>query len=192
MSRRAPGSGSLRIIGGQWRRRVLRFDAALAIRPTPDRVRETLFNWLAPVIDGARCLDQFAGTGALGLEALSRGAEHAQFVDRSPEALAAIRSHAEVLGAEQRIATVCADAAAYLRGGGPRFDLVFVDPPYADRLITGLLPALAERLSPGALVYCEFDRDGEPQPGEDWTWHRRARAGRVSYGLIQRATGDSA
>ncbi len=181
--------GRVRIIGGRWRRRVLRFDPALGIRPTPDRVRETLFNWLQPMIDGARCLDLYAGTGALGLEALSRGAEHLVCVDRDPRALRRIGEHARALGAAEAVDTVCGDALASVRGDRCRYDLVFIDPPYASSPFEPLLPALEPRLAPGALVYLEADIDSPPALPAHWAWYRQARAGRVSYGLAR--PGDS-
>lgn len=119
MSRRLPGhkaggSGRFRIIGGRWRGRRLLFPDTGSLRPTPDRVRETLFNWLSPLIEGARCLDLYAGSGALGLEALSRGAAECVFVERDAGALKAIRAHALDLGVEGAC-FVNADALSYLR-----------------------------------------------------------------------------
>ena len=126
---RSSGTGRFRIIGGSWRSRRLPVPADAEVRPTPDRVRETVFNWLAPVIEGARCLDLYAGSGALGLEALSRGAAEVTFVDRAP----AVRRHIEdclrLLDCDRGV-TVCRDALAYLGGAPARFDIVFVDPPY--------------------------------------------------------------
>lgn len=183
--RRAPGS--VRIIGGRWRRRVLRFPAQCDIRPTPDRVRETLFNWLAPIIDGAVCVDLFAGTGALGLEALSRGASRAVFVDRDARVLDAIGGHAEQLGCSGQVQLLCADAFTLSARQLPCADLVFVDPPFADAPYARLWGLLSRCLAPRGMVYLESETGREPTLPDGWGWHRRARAGRVSYGLAMRA-----
>jgi 16S rRNA (guanine966-N2)-methyltransferase len=176
--------GSVRIIGGEWRRRRIEVPAGVDIRPTPDRVRETLFNWLAPVLPGASCLDLYAGTGALAFEALSRGAARAVLVERDRRAVAALESARDVLGAEATI--VNDDALAWLaRSGHEPFDIVFVDPPYADAVepLWSLLPAV---LGPGARVYLERERgDAWPgPPGLEWT--RRGTAGAVAFGLAER------
>ena len=146
MRRRPRGySDSFRIIGGQFRGRRLGFPPLPGLRPTPDRVRQTLFDWLAPLIHGARCLDLFAGSGALGLEALSRGAAAVTFVEREPEALAAIRDHLTTLGASAE--TCLGDALSVLPtldvGQKGRFDVVFVDPPFDAGLASAALAALA-------------------------------------------------
>ncbi|MEY4761500.1 MAG: hypothetical protein RLZZ200_1356 [Pseudomonadota bacterium] len=177
----------LRIIGGSNRGRKLRFPEGVAIRPTPDRVRETLFNWLQPVIHGARCLDLFAGSGALGLEALSRGASRAVFVDASREAIAAIRGTAAQFGA-QGAECVQADALAFLKNPGGPFDVVFLDPPFD----TGLLEAAMKRLAgagclaEGAFVYVELPR-ASPLPvlPAGWQPHRDGKAGEVAYHLFR-------
>jgi 16S rRNA (guanine966-N2)-methyltransferase len=134
-------NNQFRIIAGRWRRRRLRFPADGGVRPSPDRVRETLFNWLMPVIAGARCLDLFAGSGALGLEALSRGAAEAVFVEREPRLAAAIESHLRVLDAAGG-RVVVADALAWLAAPASTFDIVMLDPPFA----SGLLAPACERL----------------------------------------------
>ena len=151
--------GELRIIGGVWRSRRIRFPGDPGLRPTPDRVRETLFNWLGPWVEGRRVLDLFAGSGALGLEALSRGAAEAVFVERSRVAADALRANATALGASGAT-VVCNEALDFLRRerreeGG--FDLVFIDPPYASDLAR---PALERLLSghilrEGGYVYLE-------------------------------------
>jgi 16S rRNA (guanine966-N2)-methyltransferase len=175
--------GSVRIIAGEWRGRRLRVAEGTDVRPTPDRVRETLFNWLQPVIDGARCLDLFAGTGALGFEALSRGAAEVWLVERDPALVAALASQAETFGARPRV--IRQDVAALLRGEpGARFDVVFLDPPYAVP-VEPLLEQLPPWLAPAACVYVERPRvPGLPsvQGGE---WLKRSHAGAVEYGLLQ-------
>lgn len=171
----------VRIIGGAWRRRVIRFPAGEAVRPTPDRVRETLFNWLGQDLAGRRCLDLYAGTGALTLEAASRGAELAVAVDRNPALIAALRATGRALGAVALEAHV-AEASAYLAREERRFDVIFLDPPYGEDPWSWLLPACAERLAEGGFVYAEADHAIAPAAG--LVLHRRDRAGLVHYHLL--------
>src|SRR6184192_669504 len=134
--KRAGRARVVRIIGGTWRGRKVRFPASAAIRPTPDRVRETLFNWLGTRTPGARALDLFAGSGALGLEALSRGASHVTFVEQDEAAVRELRARL----AEWQAGDACvmrADALRYLAGEARPFDLVFLDPPFASELLGG-------------------------------------------------------
>lgn len=183
-------SGELRIIGGAWRSRRIRFPAGPQLRPTPDRVRETLFNWLGRGIEGRRVLDLFAGSGALGLEALSRGAAEAVFVERSRVAADALKANAAALGAIG--ATVaCTGALDFLDRAGGEFDLVFIDPPYASALARPALEGLLSGhfLRQGGYVYLEEDvhagsagASGVP-PG--LTVDREVRAGTV-YGRLLR------
>ena len=177
----------LRIIAGRWRGRRLRFPAAGAIRPTPDRVRETLFNWLRDRVAGARCLDLYAGSGALGLEALSRGAASVAFVDADAAAVGALRALLAEWGAAG--ATVeRVDALRFLAGVARPFDIVFLDPPFA----AGLLGPSCERLqaggwlAPGARVYIEHTRR-EPLPvlPAGWRELRSGTAGEVGYHLYE-------
>ena len=179
----------LRIIGGAWRGRKLQFPDVAGLRPTADRVRETLFNWLQPSIAGARCLDLFAGSGALGLEALSRGAAEVVFVDRDPCAVEQIKSHINTLSA-QGAQTVCRDGLAYLRGSARPFDIVFLDPPYHQDLLRDCVQSLASQdwLAHGAAIYLESESDltGLLLP-EHWQLIRHKRAGQVHYGLAQLA-----
>jgi 16S rRNA (guanine966-N2)-methyltransferase len=182
-------ANTVRIIGGQWRSRRIRFPSVAALRPTPDRVRETLFNWLAGVVGGAACLDLFAGSGALGLEALSRGAREVVFVEREPRAAAALRATLAALGA--RGATVTeADAFRYL-GGAPRpFDVVFLDPPFAEGRLGDLCTLLEDGgwLARRAYVYLEgAARDGLPPLPPRWEAVRQTRAGEVLGVLARRA-----
>lgn len=187
MSRGAKGSsGQLRIIGGQWRGRKLRFRAAPGLRPTTDRVRETLFNWLAADIAGARCLDLFAGSGALGLEALSRGAGHCDFVDRASRALEDIAGHLGTLGAEERGDCHSMPAGQFLRQHRGPWDIVFLDPPFGAELLAPAVAALDDsHLAAGALVYIETGlRDVPPPLPPHWAPHRDKRAGDVRYRLF--------
>jgi 16S rRNA (guanine966-N2)-methyltransferase len=177
----------LRIIGGRHRGRRLRFPAGVAIRPTPDRVRETLFNWLQPRIAAARVLDLFAGSGVLGLEALSRGAAHVTFVERDRRAAAAI----EALAREWRepaVSVETGDALAWLaRAKVAPFDLVFLDPPYdADLLVPAAAALVAGNLlAADARIYVEH-RAREPLAGlpDAWQGIRDGRAGEVGYHLF--------
>jgi 16S rRNA (guanine966-N2)-methyltransferase len=178
----------LRIIGGRWRGRKFRFPA-LDIRPTPDRVRETLFNWLQPRIQGAYCLDLFAGSGALGLEALSRGAAGVVFVDQQRAATAAIAAllhewHGD--GTASGGVIVCDEAQRYLSASAPRtFDLVFLDPPFAAKQLTALGAALSRGwLAPDARIYLErARRDPLPAVPAPWQELRAGTAGEVGYYL---------
>ena len=183
------GIRQLRIIGGRLRGRRWQFADDPAIRPTPDRVRETLFNWLQPVIDGARCIDLFAGSGALGLEALSRGASAVLFVDRSAAAVKALRAVTEQWGVQGARFQVD-DAIQALRGAGGPWDVVFLDPPFAAGLALGTLRALAAEgvLARGALVYLEVPaNDPLPPLPAGWSVHRQGRAGEVGYHLLSTA-----
>jgi len=173
--------GSVRIIGGIWRSRRIRIADGLTLRPTPDRVRETLFNWLGTRLAGARCLDLFAGTGALGFEALSRGASRAVLVESDAATAEALHRHQRELGATVEI--ICADAGEYLsRSGIGPFDIVFVDPPYSNP-VTGVLEALVPALAPGARLYLERERGSSWPETAGFEWLRRATAAGVEYGL---------
>ena len=173
----------MRIIGGRWRGRRLTVPDLPGLRPSPDRVRETLFNWLAASVDGSRCLDLFAGTGALGLEAASRGAAAVTLVENSPRAAAALRQHAQILDPGV-VEVVTADASVWLQGPAHAFDIVFLDPPFGQ----GLLPRCCELLSghgwlaPNAYVYTETELDELDLP-EGWRRVRSGQAGSVRYHL---------
>jgi 16S rRNA (guanine966-N2)-methyltransferase len=175
--------GRIRIIAGDWRGRRIEIPEGTAVRPTPDRVRETLFNWLQPFIDGARCLDLYAGTGVLGFEALSRGAAAVWFVEQDATLAAALRATASMLGAKPEI--VRRDALAFLRElPVAQFDVVFLDPPYAAPL-EPLLELLPAWLRPRALVNVERPRsEGLPAVARA-QWRKRSFAGAVEYGLLR-------
>jgi 16S rRNA (guanine966-N2)-methyltransferase len=175
--------GSVRIIAGEWRGRRIAIAEGTPVRPTPDRVRETLFNWLAPWLEGARCLDLYAGTGVLGFEALSRGAAEVCFVEQDPALAAALRATAVKLGVEPTI--VRRDALAFLREpASARFHVVFLDPPYVQPLepLLDLLPAWLEPL---ALVYVERPRSSSLPNVTGAEWLKRSYAGAVEYGLLR-------
>jgi len=176
--------GKLRIIGGDWRSRIVEFEAAAGVRPTPDRVRQTLFDWLAPDIAGARCLDLFAGSGALGLEALSRGAQHVTFVESGTRQAGMIRSALDKLEAAARADVRQEDARSFLkRAPASRFDAVFLDPPFDSGLLEPALAALPPHLAPGAQVYVEWLARSPLALPAGFTLSREKQAGQVSYGL---------
>lgn len=183
------GQGQLRIIAGEWRSRRLGFPDAPGLRPTPDRVRETLFNWLAPYIEGAKVLDAYTGSGALYLEALSRGAGDSVALDSNPAAIASLRQNLETLRCP-RGQVIQTDAQRYLQGE-PKlaFDLVFLDPPFNQGLLPTTCALLEERqwLAENAWIYTESETPPSTLqlPG-NWRLHREKKAGQVYYALWQR------
>jgi 16S rRNA (guanine966-N2)-methyltransferase len=181
-------ANALRIIAGEWRGRKIRFPGVPGIRPTPDRVRETLFNWLSAIVPGSRCLDLFAGSGALGLEALSRGAAAVTFVERDRDAARSLRETAAQL-ASQRALVVEADALAWLRGAPVAHDVVFLDPPFGSDLLSQAMERLESGgwLKPGGYIYIELPaKQGQPALPAGWMPHRSGRAGAVGYHLARR------
>jgi 16S rRNA (guanine966-N2)-methyltransferase len=184
----------LRIIGGTWRGRRVKFPDVAAIRPTPDRVRETLFNWLQHDIAGRRCLDLFAGSGALGLEALSRGAAHVVFVDREHQAIEQLSDTLAMLRAEGAMLEQ-RDALRFLEGEPRPFEIVFLDPPFDNDLLPAVCRTLEERgwLAPGAFIYLEAPAHrGAPQLPATWNLLKSGRAGEVGYHLARRGPSRSA
>lgn len=179
--------GTVRIIGGDWRGTKLPVADLDGLRPTADRVRETLFNWLQPILPGARVLDLFAGTGALGLEAVSRGAREAVLVERDPALVAGLRAIAAKLPGGARVHVANEDALAWLRRTPEPFDLAFVDPPFAADLWAPVLAALAPLLAADAWLYVESPADAAPDPGAGWRLHREGRTRDVRYALLRRA-----
>jgi 16S rRNA (guanine966-N2)-methyltransferase len=171
----------VRIIGGQYRRRLLDFPESAGLRPTPDRVRETLFNWLGQDLPGWTCLDLFAGSGALGFEAASRGAARVVMIERDRAALEALEANRRLLGAGG-VDILRGDALAWLAGNRETFDLVFVDPPFDSGLAGPVLADLPRHLKPGALVYVEQGGEVAPPPG--FIIHRSGRAGRSHFALL--------
>lgn len=174
--------GQLRIIGGAWRSRRIAIAERPGLRPTPDRVRETLFNWLGQTLSGESCIDLYAGSGALGFEAASRGAGRVVMVERDPIVLAALERNRALLGA-LTVEVVRDSALEYLRRSTERFDLVFADPPFREDPWSELLGVLPARLAPGARVYVEAANPLEARP--PWSELRRSRAGQVSYQLLE-------
>ena len=174
----------LRIIGGRWRGRKIRFPRAAELRPTPDRVRETLFNWLGQDLSGRTTLDAFAGSGALSFEALSRGAILAVAIERDAALVRALRASAEKLGTTA-LESHCAEALAFLSRDRRSYDVIFLDPPFAYDAWDRLLPAVAARLAVGGRLYAEANRPIEAAEGLELL--RRDKAGRVHYHLLRRA-----
>lgn len=175
----------IRIIGGEWRSRRIEVPEAIGLRPTPDRVRETLFNWLGQDLSGMRCLDLFAGSGALGFEAASRGAETVVMVEAASQALAHLRHTASILRSNQ-IRIQGGDALRFLGATQERFDVVFLDPPYNQGWIERLAPKLETVLAEGARVYVESER--EITSLGNLTSVKSARAGQVHYQLLCAST----
>ncbi|MEN8177987.1 MAG: 16S rRNA (guanine(966)-N(2))-methyltransferase RsmD [Pseudomonadota bacterium] len=178
----------VRIIGGSHRGRKLEFPDLPGLRPTGDRIRETLFNWLQPCIQGARCLDLFAGSGALGLEAASRGAGEVLMLDQAPQVISQLQQHKKQLGLEQ-IGIVRADVMSWLDGDPRPFDIVFLDPPFTADLLMAVCEKLDTNgwLAEGARVYLEDDA-GRSFDRLPWGWSllQEKRAGQVRFGLARR------
>ena len=180
--------GRLRIVAGKWRSRLLEIATAPGLRPTSERIRETLFNWLAPSIHGAHCLDLFAGTGALGLEALSRGAAETVFVEKSAVAVKTLRNNIATLNATAAM-VYNTDAFKYLSGTRPdKFDIVFLDPPFAADMLGDVCRVLSEAsiLNVNAQIYIEEERDSPAvELPADWNVIKSKHAGNVRYSLLR-------
>jgi 16S rRNA (guanine966-N2)-methyltransferase len=179
--------GKLRIIGGSLRGSRIDVPNLPGLRPTPDRVRETLFNWLAPVIEGATCLDLYAGTGALGIEALSRGAATVDFVETDSGLVSLLRANLDRL--KQNAQVHRHDAMQFLGTSRARYDIIFLDPPFTANLWTNAAQALEEHrlLSPHALIYVESPSQDIPTFPDNWILHREGRAGAVRSALYRHA-----
>ncbi len=189
--RMSAAAGSVRIIGGQWRGTKLPVADAPGLRPTSDRVRETLFNWLQPHLAGARVLDLFAGSGALGLEALSRGAREAFLVERDRTLAETLRASVQRLQAEGRAHVVTADALAWLQAPlHGRFDIVFVDPPFGAALWPQALERLPPWLAAEAWLYLETPLGASVDAGPAWVAHREGTTREVRYALYRRRAED--
>ena len=180
-------ANQLRIIAGRWRGRKLSFAPVPGLRPTSDRVRETLFNWLDPFIQGARCLDLFAGSGALGIEAASRGAAEVVMVDHDAVVVATLREQLQQLefsGAR----LVQQDVNRWLTGKAEAFDIVFLDPPFRENRLPACIGLLENNgwLAAGARVYIEAERTYTPELPDSWELYRSKSAGQVGYHLAKR------
>jgi 16S rRNA (guanine966-N2)-methyltransferase len=185
------GRNSLRIIGGGWRGRRVTFPDLPGLRPTPDRVRETLFNWLQHSIVDTRCLDLFAGSGALGIEALSRGAGSVVFVEQAQAAARGLVAELNRLGGTRKATVVEMGASRYLRSrpaAAEAFDVVFLDPPFGRDALTEFVPLLdaGDWIKPGGLVYLENERAaGAPTLPAHWQLLKSKSAGEVGYHLAR-------
>ena len=176
--------GKVRIIGGQWRSRLLVFPELSDLRPTSDRVRETVFNWLGQDLSGLSCLDLFAGSGALGFEAASRGAALVVMVDADAKVYRALRENKEKLQATQ-VELVMMNALNFMNSDTRKFDVIFLDPPYRLALLPELLPLLPSHLAEGGLVYAESQSTWIAD--QQWHVRRSAKAGIVHYQLLELA-----
>ncbi len=181
-------TGTLRIIGGQWRSRRLSFSAVDGLRPTTDRVRETLFNWISPVITGAHCLDLFTGSGALGLEALSREAGSVTFIDQSSAATRSLKQNLHLLQANNAD-VINTDAIKWLTATTPLspYNIVFIDPPFRCGLVYKCIEQLQSKplLTSGSYIYIEIEKEAiRPQTPANWQLHREKEAGQVRYMLF--------
>ena len=181
MGARPVQSNSVRIIGGEYRSRILRFPESSGLRPTPDRVRETLFNWLGQRLHGLTCLDAFAGSGALGFEAASRGAARVLMLERDARVLAALRQNAGLLQAGT-VEILQIDALSYLAGPGEAFDVIFLDPPFDRNLLEPALRSAATRLRPGGKIYAESPVSMRP---DGLSILRQGRAGLAHFCLLE-------
>jgi len=176
------GRNHVRIIGGEWRSRIISFPSRPDLRPTPDRVRETVFNWLGQDLTGKSCLDLFAGSGALGFEAASRGAARVVLIERDAVALKALTDNARVLGAFG-VEVKHADALEFLRDDKAHYDVVFIDPPFRAEYLPRVFAALSQRLATGAMVHVEAPHMHAAAPG--FEVRRSGRAGAVTHQLLK-------
>ncbi|MCX7193436.1 MAG: 16S rRNA (guanine(966)-N(2))-methyltransferase RsmD [Proteobacteria bacterium] len=179
--RKEPDINKVRIGGGELRSRIITFPDAEGLRPTPDRVRETLFNWLGQTLYGRNCLDLFAGSGALGIEAASRGAEHVLMVEKSPVVFRALRENVRKLECAN-ISLRHQDGLEFIFRDAKRYDVIFLDPPFQSDYLLKLLEILPQRLNDSGVVYVESGAEVEiPSP---WQVIKSGRAGQVYYQLI--------
>ncbi|MBU6467583.1 MAG: 16S rRNA (guanine(966)-N(2))-methyltransferase RsmD [Betaproteobacteria bacterium] len=174
--------GKVKIIGGKWRGRWLEFSGVEDLRPTPNRVRETLFNWLGQTMTDKICLDLFAGSGALGFEALSRGALKAVFVETFPASVKALKQNAAKLNADN-MSIISTDSYQWLKTDKQEYDIIFLDPPFTKTDYDALLELVADKLAPGGVVYCESPKG--LVVNEKWSVIKQAQAGQVQYQLLQ-------
>jgi len=183
---RPPGKqsadGVVRIIGGQWRGRKLPFYSAEGLRPTGDRIRETVFNWLAPYIEGARCLDLFAGSGALGLEALSRGAASCDFIDSQARSIEQINTHLSTLHCSLG-STHCQRAEHFLNANPATWDIIFLDPPFSQNLLEPTLRQLDNNANAARFIYIEVDKNTPYIAPTQWREVKQKISGQVRYSL---------
>lgn len=184
-ARKTQQKNNVRLIGGLWRGRKIAFLDAEGLRPTPDRIRETLFNWLQAIISGAVCVDCFAGSGALGFEAASRGAQKVILVDSNPDVIRQLQENKRLLNAES-VEVVFSAALNYLQQSKTQADIFFLDPPFASHLLQPALDKIVENdlLKPGGFLYLEYPKEQIPKLPAKYSWHRQKQTGDVGYGLI--------
>ncbi len=193
-ARKSSAANRVRIIGGEWRSRVIEFPDAIGLRPTANRVRETLFNWLGQTLHGKRCLDLFAGSGALGFEAASRGAAEVVMVENDKYVMQALENNRGKLGANQ-CRLMGQGANEFLAANKDAFDIVFLDPPFASGLMTTTLDQLSRQLNTGGLVYAEWQvaladvLSGLPQ--NPWQLLKQGKAGAVHFALMTLGRGET-
>ena len=183
-------SQTVRVVGGQWRSRKISFAELPDLRPTKDAIRETVFNWLQQDIISARCLDLFAGSGVLGIEALSRGAEHVYFVDNQTQVIHQIQTQLQDFKAtSQQYSLYQGQAVVFLAQHQQPVDLVFLDPPFVENNYIDLLNRVHRCLTKAGLVYLEADKAKllELELGSDWVWHKQKIQGQVGFGLLKQA-----
>lgn len=180
---------TVRINAGEWRSRLIKFPDATGLRPTPERVRQTVFNWLGQDLTGQTCLDLFAGTGVMGFEALSRGATSVTLIEKSTSAYKAILDNKQLLRAE-RAQILNQDALQFLAGNRDQFNLIFLDPPYNQQWLPKVLPLLAQHLSPDGLVYAEAEYaiDVNAEFATGWQVVKQSKACNVFYHLLKSTT----
>lgn len=173
---------TVRINAGEWRSRLLRFPDAAGLRPTPERVRQTVFNWLGQDLTGLNCLDLFAGTGVMGFEALSRNAKSATLVEKSGQVYKALLENKASLKADAA-KIVHSDAMDFLAQNRQPFDVIFLDPPYQQGLLAKVLPVLSAHLAPDGVVYAEAEY--AIAPDQNWQVFKHSKAGNVFYHLLK-------
>ncbi len=178
----------VRIVGGAWRSRLVRFSDRPGLRPTPDRVRETLFNWLGQDLTGCRVLDLYAGSGALGFEAASRGARRVVMVERDAQSVKSLDANREALDAHQ-VEVVRGDALEFVERTREQYDVIFLDPPFADAPWARLLDRLLPHVAAEGVVYCESGAPVEAPAG--WALYKHGHAGQVHYALLKRTAHES-
>ena len=177
-------NNTVRISAGEWRSRLLKFPDVDGLRPTPDRVRQTVFNWLGQELHGLSCLDLFAGTGVMGFEALSRGAKLAVLVEKSRIAYQALVDNQSALKATSA-QVLNIDALQFLKQNQQKFDVIFLDPPYNQGLLDQVLPLIKTALSEDGLIYVEAEF--AVTDGADWQVYKHGKAGNVFYHLLKAA-----
>ena len=185
-ARKLQQKNNVRLIAGQWRGRNLSFLDAEGLRPTPDRVRETLFNWLQAIIPGAVCVDCFAGSGALGFEAASRGAEKVILVDSNPDVIRQLRENKKLLNAES-VEVILSAALDYLQQSKTQADIFFLDPPFASHLLQQALDVITanDLLKQDGIIYVEYKKNKPPELPPGCRWLRQKKAGDLGYGLVE-------